>query len=1303
MAGGGRAHNMDSGARVEGCLLHGGSEDGAAMPRGGADSPHVLAPYVARLVVEWMHDMPDVTYRSINGTAVFADVSGFTNLTERLARRGKVGAEEMGDVLNLLFEQLLAAAYEYGAGLVKWGGDAVLLLFDGDRHAEMACRAAFDMQRVMSRIGRVQTSSGTVKLRMSIGVHSGDLDFLLVGSKFRELIITGPGATAVAQMEKIADATEIVISKSTAAMLAAVGAPPTGDAKGDGVLLVSAPTVPRAPSRASVGHDVDLRDALDPSLREHLLDGLVEPEHRNVTVAFIQLQGADELVRREGPEALTAAVTHFVDACEEAVVANGVTLLSSDICEDGAKVIIISGAPKSAGDDEARVLTAARSVIDAGGVLPVKAGVNSGRVFAGDFGPAYRRVYSVVGDSVNLAARLMGKAEPGQIVATPIVLDRSRTAFETTTMPPFAVKGKTEPIDAVLVGPIIQRRAATTKVALPLIGRDQELSTLVEAANDASQGKGRVVELIGPPGVGKSRLLEELVARTKASVLWADGDIYGTATPYQPMHRLLRHQLGVPEDAPPDEISGSLRELIEAAAPDLVPWLPLIGIVAGVDLPTTPEVETIDPEVRKERLEQVTSEALGGLLTDPTIFIFNDVHFMDEASVDLLRRLAADVEDRPWLLVATRRPDSDIFMPDVANVASVELQPLDVAAAEQLVLLAMADSPLPSHRIEALIDRAAGNPLFLKELVAGANELGDEALPDSIEGVVAARIDRLPRQRRRLLREASVLGMTVDLELLDAVLRAEESEDSVFAGWDDLAEFVVPADDGHIRFAHHLIRETAYEGLPYRRRAVLHARTADIIEQRAGPRAGDYAELLSVHSFRGERYHAAWEYSRLAGNLARERYANADAADSFRRAVTSSQHISSVAAVDVADVCEALADVCVDLGEFDAAESALRLARERARQDPIRFGRLHLKTAAQRHLTGRYPDGLRWISRGRRLLEPLAERPALELRAKHAELYANIRYAQGRYREAISWAQQATAEAVACGDRHTQARALEIQNAAAAVSGRPVDADRARESLELYAELGDVRGLARAHIALGMFAYFVGKWDEALWHYAASEEAYLKAGRRFDAAICWANQAEIFIDQQRLAEAELVLQKAMREWRGAKAVALIPFGNYLLGRVAARTGRFLEAFELFASARRDYVALGEAHEVLTIDALTAECHLLADQPEQALELATKTLSETRQMDGVDNAVPLLERVRGAALVSLGDRERGSQALRASLAAAEQRDAGHEVAASLGALLSTGAQVDDAERAAWALERDCLMTALGIAEPSPVGQ
>ncbi len=187
--------------------------------------PDSLVPYVPRLVIEWLESAPEQTHRTIRGTGVFADISGFTNLTERLAKKGRVGAEEMGDTLNLIFDELLGAAYQYGAGLVKWGGDAVLLLFEGEHHPALAARAAQEMQRVIDRVGRVRTSVGTVRLRMSIGIHSGELDFMLVGRDFRELIVTGPGASLVAQMETAAEAGEIVVSPATAELLGGAWCP----------------------------------------------------------------------------------------------------------------------------------------------------------------------------------------------------------------------------------------------------------------------------------------------------------------------------------------------------------------------------------------------------------------------------------------------------------------------------------------------------------------------------------------------------------------------------------------------------------------------------------------------------------------------------------------------------------------------------------------------------------------------------------------------------------------------------------------------------------------------------------------------------------------------------------------------------------------------------------------------------------------------------------------------------------------------------------------------------------------------
>ena len=178
-----------------------------------------LRPYVAELVIDWLRETPDATYRAVEGTLALVDISGFTALTERLARAGAVGAEEMSDILSAVFTDLLAVAFNYGAWLVKWGGDAVLLLFEGDQHPAMASRAAVEMRRVLRRAGQVRATAGSASLRMSIGVHSGPVSFFLVGTRHRELVITGPAATEVALIEAAAGAGEIALSPAAAGLL----------------------------------------------------------------------------------------------------------------------------------------------------------------------------------------------------------------------------------------------------------------------------------------------------------------------------------------------------------------------------------------------------------------------------------------------------------------------------------------------------------------------------------------------------------------------------------------------------------------------------------------------------------------------------------------------------------------------------------------------------------------------------------------------------------------------------------------------------------------------------------------------------------------------------------------------------------------------------------------------------------------------------------------------------------------------------------------------------------------------------
>jgi class 3 adenylate cyclase/tetratricopeptide (TPR) repeat protein len=1266
------------------------------VPPGSVDP---LLPYVPRLVYEWLRDVPELEYRSIPGSLAFCDISGFTNLTERLSRRGKAGAEEMGDVLNATFEELLAAAYDYGAGLVKWGGDAVLLLFTGDEHPLRACRAAAEIQEVMRRISRTQTSVGVVRLAMSIGVHSGDLDFFLVGQEYRELLVSGPEASMVTRMETIAEAGEIVISTATANCLEQQSPNCLGAPKDIGRLLVKGPDVARLPNRSEPEATIDLTMALPPGFCEYVRSGAVEYEHRQVVAGFVEFSGSDALLEDEGPESLTNAIRHVTDICQKAARDNGVTILSSDVYEDGGKFLLVSGAPRSQGDGEARVLGACRAIIDAQGVLPLRAGINTGRVFAGDYGPFYRRTYSITGDSVNLAARLMAKAKHGEIVVAPAVLERAHTSFELTPMEPFMVKGKSEPIEAFLVGAVSTRSNAAQHRRTPFVGRTGELGLLRACAASAGVGDGQAVELIGPPGIGKSRLLDEFIAGVPYTVLFADGDVYGTATPYQPLHRLFRRQLGLADDAEPPLVVRALTELVDQVAPHLAPWLPLIGIVAGADFEETPEVAALDPEARRERLEQTTSEALALLLAEPTVFIFNDMHFMDEATTQLLRQLAIDVGGRPWLIIATRRPETAESLLGVKGLHRIVLEPLNVGTSDQIVAALTENIALPAHRVAALIDRAGGNPLFLQELIAAAVELGDpDSLPDSIEGVITARIDHLAPAQRRVLRSASVLGMNVDLSLLKAITHPEaELQGHAAVTMEGLGEFLVPQDGDSVRFAHHLIRDAAYEGLPYRRRTLLHARTADLLE-RNGLTRSEHPDLLSFHCFHGARFNAAWEYSCVAGSRARERYAYADAVDCYRRALAAAKHVPSLGDRELARVLESVGDIYFSIGELASAEASLSEASARTRNDPAYLGQIRLKMATVKEANGELSTALKWISRGRTAVKNLSDSEAERVRAQLSARYARIRYLQGRYKEARSWAEQAQLEAAHAGDKRSLAYALEVLDNIEAWTGNLGGEAPILGALEIYQELGDVCAQGRAYVGLGARAYFQGQWNEALDAYAKGEEALRKGGREWDAATASANQAEIEIEQGHSSQAEERLQRAMRVWRGAQAPSEIAYGNNLLGRAATKGRRFDEAMSYFDDARAYLLAAGETHEVLDVDAARARCYLESGDPEAALRLAEATLSASHRLEGTPTAISELQCVRGEALLELTRYEEGLASLRESLAIARQRQSRYEIARALQALLRAGAERGTPTGAAWEEERRSLFDLLGIDEP-----
>src|SRR5690349_9417937 len=334
------------------------------------ESSDELVSFVTRLTLEWLRDQPDAPWREVDGTLAFVDISGFTAMSERLSSLGRAGAEEVTEVMNATFAALLSVAYAQGGGLLKFGGDALLLLYEGDRHAARAARAAFEMRRTLRAIGRPKTSAGAIQLKMHAGLHSGRFQFFLVGSSHRELLIAGPAASRTVEMEAASQAGEILLSAETAALL---GDDELTEEHERGRLLRAAPSVRGAVEPLPNVEGIPLEVAVPAPLRAQLLEvGPLEGEHRSAAIAFLRFSGTDEIIATEGPEAAAEALERLVLIVQEAAAAHAVTFLESDIDRDGGRIILVSGAPQTFGDDEERLLRTVRAIVDAGLPFPVR-------------------------------------------------------------------------------------------------------------------------------------------------------------------------------------------------------------------------------------------------------------------------------------------------------------------------------------------------------------------------------------------------------------------------------------------------------------------------------------------------------------------------------------------------------------------------------------------------------------------------------------------------------------------------------------------------------------------------------------------------------------------------------------------------------------------------------------------------------------------------------------------------------------------------------------------------------------------
>lgn len=729
----------------------------------------------ARIVHQQLADpQPGRTGGSFwEGSLLFADLSGFTALSERLSELGRQGAEEVSAIVNRLFAALLHEAQVRGGVLLKFGGDALTVFFDAtilnDDHALAACAAALAMQSRMGEFAQLSTRLDNFSLRLRVGVHAGRVFAAEVGDQSHiELVVTGPEVNRVALAQEIAAPGEVVVSDQILRCIAGYRVEPRQ--AGFYHLLDLQPTViPSVPSLTwSLSGPDDLAtlnrlarqlNALQPYLVHRLPRRFLDPaagelgEFRPVTVLFANVYDFSRyLIKLDSDPELAAAIFNAYYRRVQAVVHHYEGIINKvDMYTHGDKLMALFGAPTAHEDDPIRAVRCAlelRTVIQeanqeigklAGTLAPPlaqKIGINTGTVFAGRVGGAARYEYTVMGPAVNLAARLMAAAPEGAIYLSPSSQMAVQDQVVLQAAAPLTLKGLSEPVtpaQVVSIAPVSNRHDDEQLAVAPLIGRDAELKQVLTTARTALRGRGATIALVGEAGAGKSRLAEEAIQRLVIdstvhqddyedvppfTILFGDCQSYEQRTAYAAIRAPLISALGLDARSAPDQLAANVVHRLEHLVPELSRFAPLLADALALPIADTPLTGGLSSQQRHDRLQELLVEIFLRLATrESLLLILEDCHWADSPSLEVLERLSKAVSGRRLVLLLTYRPEMVSpapwdSHPNTIRIELGELRPEDSRA----LLEALLGGPPPEEMLP-LLDRTQGNPFFIEELV----------------------------------------------------------------------------------------------------------------------------------------------------------------------------------------------------------------------------------------------------------------------------------------------------------------------------------------------------------------------------------------------------------------------------------------------------------------------------------------------------------------------------------------------------------------------------------------------------------
>lgn len=880
--------------------------------------------------------LPDRT----TGAALFADLSGFTPLTNTLLQElgPQRGPEELTLHLNRIYSALIAEIHRYHGSVIGFSGDAITCWFDQQTTAvPLATACALQLQAAMDRLGDGLTPNGTViPLAIKVVVVAGHGRRFLIGDpSVRKIeVIAGNILTRMASAEKLLQRGEVGVRSE---ILGHFGdridvQEWRQDKQGEYFAVINGLGIP-VPADPWAPPDNFPIEVASPwllnSFADRLAQGHFMAQMRTCVSFFLKFSG----LQYDQDDQAGTKLDAFIRWVQQTLTYYGGHLIQLTLGDKGSYLHAVFGALVAHEDNAGRAVAAALD-LQAGAaqfsfIEPLQIGLSQGRMYTGAYGSAERATFGVLGNEVNVAARLMGQAQPGQSLVTSHI---AKAAVDYTFEPlgALSLKGLNEPLPVLIVQdrPQVTQKAVGRKEILPMIGRSAKLEILVDRLHELVEGQSSRIIIEGEAGIGKSRLvaawLDQSIAQTVRSFLAAANAIEKT-TPYY-IWRPIFHQIFAFEQAGStvedrrEHLKERLSTLLGPEDPDLA-LAPLLNLVLDFELPETEETQRLQGEGRAQKSNEFMSRILQlQAARDPLFIILEDVHWMDASSWELVRLVNLDVH--PLLIALVTRPLPDpqplayrrlLQLPQHVHLRLDNLSPEETL---QLVCNRLGVAELPTV-VETLIrDRAEGHPFYSEELIYSLRDIGlitvengechlasdvdwqTVTMPSTVQGVIASRIDLLTLAEQLVLKVASVIGRVFAQQTLAAIHPIEADKAALGTYLEHLARLNLtplesPSPELAYIFKHVITQEVVYRSLLFAQRHELHRAVAEWYEQRYAAELQSHYALLAYHWQQAEVIDKTVHYLNLAGQKAVQDGAFNEAISLFERLLALESQLAS--------------------------------------------------------------------------------------------------------------------------------------------------------------------------------------------------------------------------------------------------------------------------------------------------------------------------------------------------------------------------------------------------------------------------